>query len=92
MRGERGVRGGSHLQLPASNLKLPDQAGVGEWLKPAVCKIAALTGYAGSNPAPGTITEVNSEEMKVGRSEPGELAPGAVASIFKAPALENLPT
>ena len=30
------------------------QGGVGEWLKPAVCKIAALTGYAGSNPAPST--------------------------------------
>jgi hypothetical protein len=27
---------------------------VGEWLKPTVCKIVALTGYAGSNPAPGT--------------------------------------
>ena len=27
---------------------------MGEWLKPAVCKIAALTGYAGSNPAPST--------------------------------------
>ena len=30
------------------------QARVGEWLKPTVCKIVALTGYAGSNPAPGT--------------------------------------
>ena len=29
-------------------------ARVGEWLKPTVCKIVALTGYAGSNPAPGT--------------------------------------
>ena len=25
-----------------------------EWLKRAVCKIATLTGYAGSNPAPST--------------------------------------
>ena len=29
--------------------------GVPEWLIGAVCKIAALTGYAGSNPAPSTI-------------------------------------
>ena len=30
---------------------------MGEWLKPTVCKIVALTGYAGSNPAPGTREE-----------------------------------
>ena len=30
---------------------------MGEWLKPTVCKIVALTGYAGSNPAPGTRCE-----------------------------------
>ena len=30
---------------------------MGEWLKPTVCKIVALTGYAGSNPAPGTRRE-----------------------------------
>ena len=34
------------------------QGGVGERLKPAVCKIAALTGYAGSNPAPSTRREL----------------------------------
>ena len=28
--------------------------GVPEWLIGAVCKIAALTGFAGSNPAPST--------------------------------------
>ena len=34
------------------------QARVGEWLKPTVCKIVALTGYAGSNPAPGTTAHI----------------------------------
>ena len=29
--------------------------GVGEWLKPPDCKSGALTGFAGSNPAPSTI-------------------------------------
>ena len=32
---------------------------MGEWLKPTVCKIVALTGYAGSNPAPGTTTKTS---------------------------------
>ena len=32
--------------------------GVGERLKPTVCKIVALTGYAGSNPAPSTKREL----------------------------------
>ena len=34
-------------------------ARVGEWLKPTVCKIVALTGYAGSNPAPGTSSKTS---------------------------------
>ena len=33
----------------------PDSGGVGEWLIPPGCKLGALTGYAGSNPAPATI-------------------------------------
>ena len=37
--------------------------GVGEWLKPAVCKIVALTGYAGSNPAPST-SEIDAGSWK----------------------------
>ena len=32
-----------------------DSGGVGEWLIPPGCKLGALTGYAGSNPAPATI-------------------------------------
>ena len=40
------------------------RARVGEWLKPTVCKIVALTGYAGSNPAPGT-TEKTSYDWDV---------------------------
>ena len=31
------------------------RGGVPEWLIGAVCKIAALKGFAGSNPAPSTI-------------------------------------
>jgi hypothetical protein len=30
------------------------RGGMGEWLIPTVCKTVALTGYAGSNPAPST--------------------------------------
>ena len=33
------------------------KGGVPEWLIGAVCKIAALNGYAGSNPAPSTIVD-----------------------------------
>ena len=32
--------------------------GVGEWLKPPDCKSGALTGFAGSNPAPSTTNEI----------------------------------
>ena len=34
-----------------------NSGGVGEWLKPPGCKLGALTGYAGSNPAPATRDE-----------------------------------
>lgn len=40
--------------LDARSEPVAARARVGEWLKPTVCKIVALTGYTGSNPVPGT--------------------------------------
>ena len=52
--------------------------GVGEWLKPTVCKIVALTGYAGSNPAPST-SEIDAGSWKGQNLENGRLALAHIA-------------
>ena len=52
---------------------------MGEWLKPTVCKIVALTGYAGSNPAPGTMESI---ERRSGRRSPASLnTPAHIAQL-----------
>ena len=53
----------SGFESPRGLHHLTNYGGVGEWLKPAVCKIVALTGYAGSNPAPST-SEIDAGSWK----------------------------
>ena len=50
---------------------------MGERLKPAVCKIAALTGYAGSNPAPSTSEIELTPDARKGEDLTGRPASGA---------------
>ena len=46
-----------------------DSGGVGEWLIPPGCKLGALTGYAGSNPAPATRYEPTGIKEVTGRGD-----------------------
>ncbi len=48
------MSGGDSPPGPSLRYPIRNSGGVGEWLKPPGCKLGALTGYAGSNPAPAT--------------------------------------
>src|SRR3972149_5118180 len=62
--GQLAVEACASLSLLQPN---PDSGGVGEWLIPPGCKLGALTGYAGSNPAPATRYETAGIKEVTGR-------------------------